>query len=148
MKKLHKDLVKNLRLAGIFTHLSYIPHNSGQLNRNESHIYWLFFQHFIAPMLSFCIMIAYSPWRCCFLRLTLQVRKMWTAKVGHYYPHLGVKLVSCSFADWYVGLINITIIIQHENVWKTRLMCHLKHILDLQKNRFINKPNPTDQNCG
>ena len=85
-------------------------------------------------------MIAYPPWKSDFLRLILQTKK---TELSVFAYNISIQVWSWSAAHSRAILfaINITNIIQPQNVLKIRLICHLKRFLGLQrKTRFINPP--------
>lgn len=89
------------------------------------------------------IMVAYPPWKSDFLRLNLQTKK---GKLSALAINTFIQ-VSRWFAVHIISILFelfITDIIQRQNLWKIRLIYHLKHSLGLQwKRRFVN---PTQHN--
>ena len=86
------------------------------------------------------IMVAYPPWKSDFLRLNLQTKK---GKLSALAINIFIQ-VSRWFAVLIISILFelfITDIIQRQNLWKIRLIYHLKHSLGLQwKRRFVNPP--------
>lgn len=86
------------------------------------------------------IMVAYPPWKSDFLRLNLQTKK---GKLSALAINTFIQ-VSRWFAVHIISILFelfITDIIQRQNLWKIRLIYHLKHSLGLQwKRRFVNPP--------
>lgn len=86
------------------------------------------------------IMVAYPPWKSGFLRLNLQTKK---GKLSALAINTFIQ-VSRWFAVHIISILFelfITDIIQRQNLWKIRLIYHLKHSLGLQwKRRFVNPP--------
>ena len=86
------------------------------------------------------IMVAYPPWKSDFLRLNLQTKK---GKLSALAINIFIQ-VSRWFAVLIISILFelfITDIIQRQNLWKIRLIYHLKHSLGLQwKSRFVNPP--------
>ena len=86
------------------------------------------------------IMVAYPPWKSDFLRLNLQTKN---GKLSALAINTFIQ-VSRWFAVHIISILFelfITDIIQRQNLWKIRLIYHLKHSLGLQwKRRFVNPP--------
>ena len=86
------------------------------------------------------IMVAYPPWKSDFLRLNLQTKK---GKLSALAINTFIQ-VSRWFAVLIISILFelfITDIIQRQNLWKIRLIYHLKHSLGLQwKRRFVKPP--------
>ena len=86
------------------------------------------------------IMVAYPPWKSDFLRLNLQTKKgkLSALAINTFIQEsrwFAVHIISILFE------LFITDIIQRQNLWKIRLIYHLKHSLGLQwKRRFVNPP--------
>lgn len=81
--------------------------------------HWLtFFQHQIVMMCLYHTVIAYRPWKCDFAAANFTHKE----KVNY------IQVLSCLAAHSQTILfaLNITIVSQHQNVWKVRLMRHLK----------------------